>query len=95
MLSPSVWWDDRFIVRRVRLLGFKPPLRIWLSVGTHEADGVVDAACALRDALVAAGWREGDDLAFSVIEGARHEEAAWAGQIGPVLRYLFPPEQPA
>jgi predicted alpha/beta superfamily hydrolase len=92
VLSPSVWWDDRFIVRRVRLLSFKPPLRIWLSVGTHEADGVVEAARALRDALVERGWREGRDLAFAVVEGARHEEAAWAGQVEAVLRYLFPPE---
>jgi hypothetical protein len=53
---------------------------------------VVDAACALRDALVAKGWTEGGDLAFTVVEGARHEEAAWAGQVEPVLRYLFPPE---
>ena len=90
VLSPSVWWDDRFIVRRVRLLSYKPPLRIWLSVGTHEADGVVEAARALRDALVEKGWCEGDDLAFAVVEGARHEEAAWAGQVEPVLRYLFP-----
>jgi len=91
VLSPSVWWDERFIVRRVRLLSFKPPLRIWLSVGTSEAEGVEDAARALRDALVEKGWREGEDLAFTVVDGARHEEAAWAGQVEPVLRFLFPP----
>jgi len=91
VLSPSVWWDERFIVRRVRLLSFKPPLRIWLSVGTSEADGVEDAARALRDALVEKGWQEGKDLAFTVVDGARHEEAAWAGQVEPVLRFLFPP----
>jgi predicted alpha/beta superfamily hydrolase len=95
VLSPSVWWDDRFIVRRVRLLSFKPPMRIWLSVGTAEAEGVVDAACALRDALVERGWREGEDLAFTVAEGARHEEAAWAEQVEQVLRYLFPPDEGA
>ena len=90
VLSPSVWWDDRFIVRRVRLLSHKPPLRIWLSVGTHEAAGVVEAGEALRDALVAKGGREGVDLHVQVVEGARHEETAWAALMEPMLRYLFP-----
>jgi predicted alpha/beta superfamily hydrolase len=92
VLSPSVWWDDRFIVRRVRLLSHRPPLRIWLSVGTDEAAGVVEAGEALRDALVAKGWREGEDLEFRVLEGARHEETAWAALMEPVLKYLFPVE---
>ena len=90
VLSPSVWWDDRFILRRVRLLAHKPPLRIWLSAGTDEAPGVVEGAAALRDALVARGWREGVDLAFSIVEGGRHDEASWAAQMGGVLEYLFP-----
>ena len=90
VLSPSVWWDERFILRRVRLLAHKPPLRIWLSAGTDEAPGVVEGAAALRDALVARGWREGVDLAFSIVEGGRHDEASWAAQMGGVLEYLFP-----
>lgn len=90
VLSPSVWWDDRYILRRVRLLSHKPPLRIWLSAGTDEAPGVVEGATALRDALVAQGWREGDDLAVSIVEGGRHDEASWAAQMEGVLTYLFP-----
>ena len=92
VLSPSVWWDDRFIVRRVRLLSHRPPLRIWLSVGTEEGAGVVEAGEALRDALVERGWREGEDLEFRVLAGARHEETAWAALMEPVLKYLFPVE---
>jgi predicted alpha/beta superfamily hydrolase len=90
VISPSAWWDDRFIVRRVRALSHKPPLRIWLSVGTDEGAGVVEDAEAVRDALVAKGWREGEDLHFECVEGGRHEEAAWAAIMEPVLRWLFP-----
>lgn len=90
VLSPSVWWDNRFIVRRVRALATKPPTRVWLSSGTAEGEDVVEAARRVRDALVAKGWRLGDDLAYHEEEGARHEESAWAALVPDVLRFLFP-----
>ena len=92
VLSPSVWWDDRFILRRTRLLAHKSPARIWLSAGTAEGEGVVEGAAALRDVLVAKGWTEGEDLAFHVIEGGRHDEATWAAEMESVLRFLYPPQ---
>lgn len=91
VLSPSVWWDNRFIVRRVRALRTRPANRIWLSVGTAEGDGVVEAARRVRAALVARGWAEGADLAYREVEGARHDEAAWAAASPDMLRFLFPP----
>jgi predicted alpha/beta superfamily hydrolase len=90
VLSPSGWWDDRFIVRRVRSLSYKPPLRIWLSVGTEEGEEALDATRRIRDAFEAKGWVIGQDLEYHEVEGARHDEAAWAEQVGSVLRYLFP-----
>ncbi len=93
VLSPSVWWDNRFIVRRVRALATKPPLRIRLSTGTAEGEGVTEAARRVRDALVAKGWVLGQDLAYLELEGAKHEEAAWAAIMPDVLRFLFPRAQ--
>jgi predicted alpha/beta superfamily hydrolase len=90
ILSPSIWWDNEFIVRRVRALAFKPPLRIWLSAGMGEGEGMVNAARRLRDALTAKGWTPGDDLQYREVEGAPHGEQAWADLVDPVLRYLFP-----
>ncbi|HJU88456.1 MAG TPA: alpha/beta hydrolase-fold protein [Gemmatimonadaceae bacterium] len=92
ILSPSVWWDNRFIVRRVRALSTKPPSRIWLSTGTAEGDGVVDAARRVRDALLAKGWQLDRDLAYREIEGGRHHETAWGEVMGEVLKFLFPKE---
>jgi predicted alpha/beta superfamily hydrolase len=90
ILSPSVWWDNRFIVRRVRALATKPPSRIWLSTGTAEGDGVVDAARRVRDSLLAKGWLPDQDLAYREIEGGQHHESAWAAIVPEVLRFLFP-----
>ena len=90
VLSPSVWWDNRFIVRRVRALGSAPPLRVWLSTGTAEGEGVVAGARRVRDALVAKGWSEGDSLHYREVEGATHSEQAWAELAPEMLHFLFP-----
>jgi predicted alpha/beta superfamily hydrolase len=89
-LSPAVWWGDLTIVREVRALACKPPLRIWLDAGTAEAPRVIDDARQLRDALVAKGWTPGDDLAYTEAEGAGHDELAWGSRMPDVLRFLFP-----
>jgi len=90
VLSPSVWWDNRFIVRRVRALNAAPPLRVWLSTGTAEGDGVVAGARRVRDALVAKGWTEGESLHYEEIEGGRHSESAWADVAPAMLHFLYP-----
>lgn len=90
VLSPSVWWDNRFIVRRVRALGTAPPLRVWLSTGTAEGDGVVAGARRVRDALVAKGWTVGESLHYEEVEGAAHTESAWADIAPAMLHFLFP-----
>ena len=89
-LSPSVWWDNRFILRRIRIMRQKRDLRIWLSTGSAEGEGVADAARRVRDALVAKGWRLGVDLDFREYAGARHNEQAWGAQMEDVLRFLYP-----
>jgi predicted alpha/beta superfamily hydrolase len=92
ILSPSVWWDRQYIVRRVRALAHKPPSRIWLSAGTAEGHGVVAGARRVRDELVRKGWVLGDDLVYLEVDGAGHDERAWADVVEPILRFLFPPK---
>ena len=91
VISPSVWWDRQFIVRRVNAVSQKPPQRIWLSAGTDEGKNVVGDAARLRDALVAKGWDLDHDLKYVEIQGGRHDENAWATVVDPMLRFLFPP----
>lgn len=94
-VSTSVWWADRAVVRRVSA-GRGAGLRIWLDIGDSEemgADGrrTVQDSEKLRDALVARGYREGRDLKFVVVPGARHNETAWAARVGEILTYLLSP----
>jgi len=90
VLSPSVWWDDRVILREVEALPIKLPLRIWLDAGTREGPEVIPDARALRDALVAKGWQDGVDLCYFEAEGGEHNEQSWALRVDSVLQFLFP-----
>ncbi|MBA3890509.1 MAG: alpha/beta hydrolase [Gemmatimonadaceae bacterium] len=90
VLSPSIWWDDRIIVRSVEALPRKLPTRIWLDVGTREGAAASTNARALRDALVSRGWTVGEDLMYEEVEGGEHNEQSWGARIGRVLQYLFP-----
>jgi hypothetical protein len=64
-------------------------------MGTNEGGNPEDAARnlartrRLRDALLRKGWRTGRDLSYFEDEGASHNETAWAGRFGAVLRFLF------
>ena len=90
VLSPSVWWDNKAILKIIQRSQPKPRLRIWLSMGTEESKTGVRDTNLLDQVLIAKGWREGVDLRYEVIPGAKHEEAAWAERLEPVLRFLFP-----
>jgi predicted alpha/beta superfamily hydrolase len=90
VLSPSVWWDNRAILRQVEALPRKLPMRIWLDAGTAEGERVIADARALRDALVAKGWIVGEDLAYLEAPGGEHNERSWAARIDSVLKFLFP-----
>ncbi len=92
VLSPSVWWNQRAILKsvaRAKLPQQRP--RIWLDVGTNEGGArTVENVTSLRDALVQKGWQENRDLHFEIFPGAQHNEAAWAQRVSPFLQFLFP-----
>jgi len=97
VISPSVWWDNKDIVNRVNALQSKPVgMRIWEDIGTAEdsttvgSAQVVSDAHDLRDALLAKGWVEGQDFHYLEVEGAHHNEAAWAARIDQILTFLYP-----
>ena len=89
VMSPSVWWDRRVILRTVRAVRPRPPIRLWVDMGTAEGRRGLDDARLLKAALVGAGWAPGKDLHYAEYEGAAHTEAAWADRVGPMLRWLF------
>ena len=89
-LSPSVWWNERVILRFASAARVEPHPRIWLDIGTREGPRTVDDVERFHEVLLNKGWRSDRDLHYERIEGAEHNEAAWAQRVGPFLQFLFP-----
>jgi predicted alpha/beta superfamily hydrolase len=94
VVSPSVWWRNREILKTVDALPQRPELRIWLDIGTRESTRAVPDARALRDGLIRKGWQLGENLAYYEAENAEHTESSWAERVDPMLKFLFPPRPP-
>jgi predicted alpha/beta superfamily hydrolase len=95
VMSPSVWWDRRAILRDVRraaALAERP--RLWVDMGTAESRGAGSARRVLEDArllkagLLKAGWTENHDLHYEEVADATHSEQAWGDRFGRVLEWL-------
>jgi predicted alpha/beta superfamily hydrolase len=89
-LSPSVWWNERVILRFADSAPVRPLPRIWLDIGTREGPRIVDDVERFRDILLGKGWQLERQLHYQRVEGAEHNEAAWARRVGPFLQFLFP-----
>jgi predicted alpha/beta superfamily hydrolase len=89
VMSPSIWWDDFAIYRLVDAIEQKPPLKIWLDTGTAEPGW--EQARELLNRLVEKGWKLQKDVQYMEVQGAGHDEGAWAARVEPALRFLFPP----
>lgn len=92
VMSPSVWWANRAILREIQKLSHKSDQKIWLDIGTCEGQNpevCVKNVQDLRDALVAKGWELGKDLMFLEHHGASHDEKAWGYRMRDALRFLF------
>jgi predicted alpha/beta superfamily hydrolase len=95
VMSPSIWWANRAILREVRKLRSRLPQKIWLDIGTSEGqnpDACVKNAQDLAAALVAKGWQPDVDFKFVEDQGAGHNEKAWGFRMRDALKFLFPPE---
>ncbi len=93
VMSPSVWWRNRAILKTVAKIRHKPELRIWLDIGTKESQRALPDARELNVALVKKGWVEGHDLAYLEVPDGQHTESAWAERVAPMLKFLFPAQK--
>jgi predicted alpha/beta superfamily hydrolase len=89
-LSPSVWWNERVILRFVAAAPLRTVPRIWLDIGTREGPRILEDVEKFRDILLRKGWQIDRTLHYERVEGAEHNEAAWAQRVGPFLQFLFP-----
>ena len=90
VMSPSVWWNDRAILKEIPdpFPTLRP--RIWLDIGTGEGEQTVHDARLLRDELLRKGWSRNRELHYVEAPGAQHTEAAWRARVPSMLRFLFP-----
>ena len=89
VMSPSVWWNDRAILREVDAFDGPRP-RIWLDIGWREGKKALDDARMLRDRLQAKGWT-GADLRYYEDRRGDHSEWAWGRRAKMMLEFLFAP----
>ena len=89
-LSPSVWWNQLFIHRFVKALRVERRPRIWLDIGTREGARMVEDVERFRDLLLQRGWRLEQGLHYERVDGAEHNEIAWAQRVRPFLEFLYP-----
>jgi predicted alpha/beta superfamily hydrolase len=84
-VSSSFWWNNGALLAKVP---DRVPVKFYLDAGTRD-DGLDDTT-KMRDAMLAKGYRETDDLMFYKAEGARHNEASWAARVEKPLTWFFP-----
>ena len=102
-VSPSLWWSDGWMVDAVADFGGELPGRVWIDGGTDEGSSglsgqptdLIINVRAVRDLLLADGLVFGDSLGALEVEGAPHNEAAWAARLPSVLGFLLGEARPA
>ena len=87
-MSPSLWFGNRAVLDYIERDG-RPDGRLYLDVGTEEGAGTLRDAHQLVDILERKGYARGESLAFSAVDGGRHEEAHWAERLAPALEFLL------
>jgi predicted alpha/beta superfamily hydrolase len=94
-LSPAVWWNQLVIHRFAKAAVVEQRPRIWLDIGTREGPRIVQDVEKFRDVLLKKGWKLENDLHYERVEGAEHNEAAWAQRVEPFLQFLYPAREAA
>ena len=97
-LSPSIWWDGRFVLRgeagfTSALPGLAPPPRLFVGVGSLEqpegsparmVDNAVELSARFSALAGPTGWR----FASRVFEGETHAGVVWPA-INPMLDFAL------
>lgn len=88
IVSPSIWWDGKYILKAYQSLNQAPDQRFWLYIGTGEGKDAIKNFRDLRDALIQQGLPD-DHLQYVETKGALHNEEAWSEQAESMLRFIF------
>jgi predicted alpha/beta superfamily hydrolase len=94
-VSPSLWWDDREMLRTIESdHAWTKNCRVWFDMGTAE-EAPDQSGERTRDTRVLAGMFEkfgrqrGADFQYLEVPDGQHNEAAWAARFDQILVFLF------
>lgn len=88
VVSPSVWWDDRFVLRDAAATAPQPRPRLWVDMGAQEGEQAVTLARELAQRLGQRGWTP-ENLRFTEDARGSHDEASWARRVPAMLEFLY------
>jgi enterochelin esterase-like enzyme len=86
LMSPSVWWKRRVILRMLDRHPIDASTHIWIHAGLHEGDRVARDARALCDRLRAGGCHS---VRYVEDEDGHHTEESWARRLPEALEWLY------
>ena len=89
LLSPSIWVNDRDMVKATEKLPRKLPLKIWVDMGSAEGLYSITEANQFFDSLLKKGWIAGKDAILYHDGFAKHNEEAWARRVPAILMWFF------
>jgi enterochelin esterase-like enzyme len=86
VMSPSLWWDRRVVLRHLRRHEIDPLPRIWLDAGRKEGTAVTRDARELHKLL-----RRQSRTAVRYVEDPRgdHSESSWGRRLPDALVWLY------
>jgi predicted alpha/beta superfamily hydrolase len=84
-VSSSFWWNKGALVARPAP---RVNVKFYLDAGANN-DGL-DESLAMRDAMLAQGYRSGADLMFYTDPAGEHNEKSWAARVDEPLSWFFP-----
>jgi predicted alpha/beta superfamily hydrolase len=89
VVSPSLWWDNRFAINQLNALKTKPKHRVWIDMGTNEGAEALEDLRTIKQSFIASGYQLGKDWNYLEDIGGRHDEATWSARAEPMLRFLY------
>ncbi len=85
-LSPSLWWDEKFMIKQLERSKFLAK-KIWIDSGSLENE-ILNDVLLLESYLI--DRISASDFKTSIQNGADHSEKYWAQRLPFILKFLFP-----
>jgi predicted alpha/beta superfamily hydrolase len=88
-MSPLMGWKSEETKGIVYSAASRPPLRVWLDVGTSEPMTLIGYERGVDSAMVGLGFA-GMSYSYTEVPGGTADETSWGARLPTVLAWLFP-----